>query len=129
RSEPPADVYIPLQADPASTNQGHYLSVAGHLKTGVTLAQARAEMKLLGDGFRRANPKWMGDTEQAGVYSMQDVAVRNVRPMLLILLRAVGLALLLACANVDDPPLARAAGPPHEVATRAAIRGGRAQRL
>src|SRR5262245_23452746 len=65
RSEPPADVYIPLQADPNSTNQGHYLSVAGHLKPGVTLAQARAEMKLLGDGFRRANPKWMDDTEQA----------------------------------------------------------------
>src|SRR6185437_10864560 len=65
RSEPPADVFIPLQADPNSTDQGHYLSVAGHLKAGATLAQARAEMKVLGDQFRRANPKWMDDTEQA----------------------------------------------------------------
>jgi predicted permease len=127
RSEPAADVYIPLQADPNSANQGHYLSVAGHLKPGVTLAQARAEMKLLGDQFRRANPKWMGDTEQAGVFSMQDVAVRNVRPMLLILLGAVGLVLLIACANVANLLLARAAGRQREVAIRAAIGAGRGQ--
>ena len=38
KSDPPADIFIPLQADPNSTNQGHYLSVAGRLKPGVTLA-------------------------------------------------------------------------------------------
>jgi putative ABC transport system permease protein len=125
RSEPAADVFIPLQADPNSTNQGHYLSVAGHLGPGVTLEQARAEMKLLGDQFRRDNPKWMGDKEQAGVFSMQEVAVRDVRPMLLILLGAVGLVLLIACANVANLLLARAAGRQREVAIRAAIGAGR----
>ena len=66
RSEPPADVYIPLQADPNSTNHGHYLSVAGHLKPGVSVSAARAEMTLLGDQFRRANPKWMDERRARG---------------------------------------------------------------
>jgi putative ABC transport system permease protein len=127
RSEPAADVFIPLQADPNSTNHGNYLAVAGHLKPDVTLAQARAELKVLGDQFRRANPKWMGDTEQAGAVRMQDVAVRDVRRMLFILLGAVGLVLLIACANVANLLLARAAGRQREVAIRAAIGAGRAQ--
>ena len=91
RSEPAADVFIPLQADPNSTNQGHYLSVAAHLKPGATLESARAEMQVLGAQFRKANPKWMGDAEKAGVFRMLDIAVASVRPALLILLGAVGI--------------------------------------
>src|SRR5262245_27532268 len=56
RSEPPADVYIPLQPDPNSTNQGHYLSVAAKLKDGVSLDSARAQLRVIGDQFRKANP-------------------------------------------------------------------------
>ena len=51
RSDPEADVWIPQQADPNSTNQGHYLNVAGRLKAGVTLAAAQAQMKVVESSF------------------------------------------------------------------------------
>ncbi|HMC77597.1 MAG TPA: ABC transporter permease [Vicinamibacterales bacterium] len=127
RSEPPADVFIPLQADPNSTNHGNYLSVAAHLKPGATIASAQAEMNVLAAQFRQDNPKWITEQEKAGVFGMLDIAVGNVRPALLILLGAVGLVLLIACANVANLLLARAAGRQREVAIRAAIGASRAQ--
>jgi hypothetical protein len=59
-SDPPADVFIPMQADPNSTNQGHYLLVAGRLKPGVSLEAAQANMTVAGSQFRAANPKMDG---------------------------------------------------------------------
>ncbi len=122
---PDADLFLPLKADPTSTNQGHFLSVAARLKPGVTVEQARAEVQVLGEGFRKANPRWMGSNEQATVVPMQDLVVENVRPALLMLLGAVGLVLLIACANVASLLLARAAGRQREIAIRAAIGAGR----
>ena len=52
--DPDADVWLPLQAEPNSTNQGHYLNVAGRLKSGVTVAAARAQMKVVGDAMDRS---------------------------------------------------------------------------
>ena len=111
KSDPPADIFIPLQADPNSTNQGHYLSVAGRLKPGVTLQAARAEMKMVGERFRQANPKWMDKTESVAVVPLQKAQVGDVKLPLMILLGAVGFVLLIACANVANLQLARGVHP------------------
>jgi predicted permease len=122
---PPADVWLPLQADPNSINQGHYLVCGGRLKPGVSRDAANARMKIAAEQFRRQYPNSMGRQESAGVVSMRESLVGDIRPTLLITLGAVAFVLLIACANVANLLLARAAAREKEIAIRTAIGAGR----
>ena len=117
-----ADLWVPWRTLGATAAMHNYRAV-GKLKAGVDLTRAQAQMRTIGDTLARQYPE--NRLKTVTLIPLQERLTGNVKATLWVLMGAVGVVWLIACANIANLLLARAAGRTREIALRAALGAGR----
>lgn len=125
-----ADVYLPIVFHRGEFLEGvHYVHLLGRLKPGVTETQAETDLRPIIADLQQREPAAFPAKWRVGLLSFKETFPSGIREVLWILFGAVGMLLLIACANVSNLLLTRAASRQREIAVRASLGATRGRLL